>query len=308
MHRRLVPALLASGLLLVGLGPLATAAAAPAAAALAVTDRQVEKYATGTFARFAERLSDGSVQVRTVTRSGTVTQNLGGRVRGAPAILQPLRDGIAVQIFARGLDDRLWLNEQFYDDSWAGWRPIGGVLTSQPGASPGPGGVGFDVHVRGRDGAVWNLRSRTTRGYTVPWARVGGRLAPETGPAPTPTPNGWDVVVQGTDGGLWLSSWTSSTGRWSGFTSLGGRITHSPGVGHSRQTVAVARGVDGAAWLRTRSQRWVSLGRKIVGSPTVASGAGGDVARVYATGTDGRLYTGTWSVGRRVWSGWRRTG
>jgi hypothetical protein len=310
--RRLVPALLAGALLLVGVGPTPVAVAAPAptvAAELVVTDRQVERHADRDLVRMAERLSDGSVQVRTIFEGRSSTEHLGGRVVGAPAVLQPHADGIATQLFARGVDDRLWVNEQFYDDSWSGWRRTEGVVTGRLGVTNGPNGDGFDLYARGGDGALWHLRSGTTRGYGRAWARIGGKVAPGTGPAPSHARNGWDVVVQGTDGKVWRSSWTYTTGRWSGFTGLGGRITDSPAMGFTvTEHVLVARGTTGIPYLRTGSAGWRSLGGAVVGSPMVAWSPGDPVARVYATGTDGRLYRGTYGTRNSVWSGWSRTG
>jgi hypothetical protein len=84
-----------------------------------------------------------------------------------------------------GTDNQLWVsacNTTGSSDECGSWLPLGGHITSQPGAVLRAGkGADYSVYARGTDGAVWG-RDRTASGWG-PWHSPGGNLLAGTGPA-----------------------------------------------------------------------------------------------------------------------------
>ena len=177
---------------------------------------------------------------------------------------------------------------------WSSWKPLGGVLTSQPsaiGLGPGPFGP-LAVFVRGTDGKVW-YRTLGTGGWSG-WALLGGQLLSGTGPAT----GGFGILllaVAGTDRHAWMFSQTDGT-RY-GFVDFGGLTIASPAP--AAITIPVfavfARGTDNALWYRqghlplAPGGPWVSLGGRLTSGVTAASEDRGKTY-VFALGTDNHIW------------------
>ena len=104
-------------------------------------------------------------------RVGGAWRRVGGRSFVAPAAVQ-LASG-ETDLFVRGTDNALWMNTRSAGSgAWAGWRRIGGVLTSAPAATVFPTAPQTRlVLVLGGDGNLW--RGRNVVGTsTWSWARA----------------------------------------------------------------------------------------------------------------------------------------
>ena len=142
---------------------------------------------------------------------------VGGHLVGGPSAVF---DGNAIVIFGRGTDNRLWAVSCPSVMVCGRWQPLGGVITSMPGAV-GKSRMVYSVYARGADGAVWG------RDYNHGWGRwykVGGRVLAGTGPAAAYL-GGTYVMVVGTDKQLYIEKQGVT-----GFRPAGGRTTASPAL------------------------------------------------------------------------------
>jgi alpha-galactosidase len=241
---------------------------------------------------------------------------MGGRLVGGPGstFVPPGSVGahsMPVFLVGRGTDNALWAFMNFSTTGSPLWVPLGGRLTSRPGAAAGAlsvtGGEALDLVVRGGDGAVWDLES--TSAAARPWVSLGGRVLAGTGPAAVNAGGTLYVLAVGLDHALWV---THSTGgaHWSGWSSLGGRVTGDVGAATPAPGVAVAfaRGADNAAWYDEFagsttgvSRGWHTLGGRLTAGVGAGSAPGGMTWAV-TLGTDNQVWqaSGMWPVLR--WS------
>jgi len=260
-------------------------------------ERGVWSSAAGTSA-VAERRADGSVDVRTLTPAGLSTPDLlGGYVKGMPAVVR--RPSGSLEVYARGGNDRLYVNRQPTGGSWSGWADLGGVLGGPPAASLFQGDE-VHVFVPGGNGLLYHRWSPAPGAYTA-FEELGGRMWPETGASAVSAVVGrLDVLVQGTDTKAYLLSYA---GGWGAFTPLGGGLRGTPALAASGgRFVALVRGGDDKPYTRTADADWSYLGGGLVGSPVLAAPPGGDRADAYVTGANGVPYTNARTSG--TWSGW----
>lgn len=120
--------------------------------------------------------ADGSVWLKNVASGPSTPTRVGGHLVGGPSAVF---DGNSIVIFGRGTDNRLWDVSCPSVTVCRRWEPLGGVITSKPGAV-GKSRMVYSVYARGTDGAVWG------RDYINGWGRwykVGGRVLAGTGPA-----------------------------------------------------------------------------------------------------------------------------
>ena len=233
----------------------------------------------------------------------------GGRLVSAPA---PIWTGSTEIVFGQGTDNQLWYNV-LGNGFGAPWQPLGGKLTSKPGAVALGGGA-YAVFVRGADGALWQRVHRGT--VWNPWQRVGGQVLPGTGPtAAYLTGNGHIYVgVVGTDRQMYLKA----VDRAAGFFSLGGQTTASPALtAISPSTlVAFSRGTDGAGYYNRYTEAegltgWRSMDGRLTSGLAAASGvvAGRATTYTFGLGTDNQVYekVGTWASYPPSFSSWRIT-
>jgi len=241
---------------------------------------------------------------------------MGGRLAGGPGstFIPPGSVGahsMPVFLVGRGTDNALWAFMNFSTTGSPLWVPLGGRLTSRPGAAAGAlsvtGGEAVDLVARGSDGAVWDRESTSTSAR--PWMSLGGRVLAGTGPAAVNAGGTLYVLAVGLDHALWVTHSTDGA-HWSGWRSLGGRVvgdvgaaTPTPGV-----AVAFARGTDNAAWYDEFagsttgvSAGWHSLGGRLTAGVGAGSAPGGMTWAV-TLGTDNHIWqaSGMWPALR--WS------
>jgi hypothetical protein len=259
--------------------------------------------------------SDGQVYTAPLSPAGSA-RAMGGRLVGGPGstFVPPGSVGahsMPVLLAGRGTDNALWAFMNFSTTGSPLWVPLGGRLTSRPGAAAGAlsvtGGEAVDLVARGGDGAIWDRESTSTTAR--PWVSLGGRALAGTGPAAVNTGGTLYVLAVGLDHALWVTHSTDGA-RWSGWSSLGGRVagdvgaaTPAPGV-----AVAFARGADNAAWYdefagTTTGVRpgWHSLGGRLTAGVGAGSAPGGMTWAV-TLGTDNHIWqaSGAWPTLR--WS------
>lgn len=230
----------------------------------------------------------------------------GGRLVSAPA---PIWTGSAEIVFGQGTDGQLWYN-QLGTAFGQPWHPLGGRLTSKPGAVSLGGGA-YAVFVRGTDGAVWERLH--SGGAWHPWQRIGGRVLAGTGPtAAYLSGNGRVYVgVVGTNRQMYLKAANLSTG----FFSIGGQTTASPALTAISPSalVAFARGTNGAGYYTRYTQAagaagWRSIGGRLTSGLAAGSGtaAGKPTTYTFGLGTNSQVYKniGTWATSPPTFSGW----
>lgn len=136
--------------------------------------------------------------------------------------------------------------------------------------------------------------------------------SPTSGPSLAVIGGTETVVWRGQDGAVW-TSWGTSPGPGSA-RSLGGNVLDAPDIAALADGggALVARGADGAAWLRVLAASgtwggWRSLGGQLLSAPAVTSWGPGRLD-VTAVGTDRQVWH-TWSNDRgATWGGWEPLG
>ena len=213
--------------------------------------------------------------------------------------------------FGQGTDNQLWYN--VLGDSFSQpWHPLGGKLTSKPGAVSLGGGA-YAVFVRGTDGAVWERLYSGTVWH--PWQRVGGHVLAGTGPTVAYlTGTGHIYVgVVGTNRQMYLKVANLSTG----FFSIGGQTTASPALTTISPStlVAFSRGTNGAGYYNRYTEAegltgWQSMDGRLTSGLAAGSGtvAGKPTTYTFGLGTNNQVYekVGTWATYPPSFSGWRQ--
>jgi len=167
-----------------------------------------------------------------------------------------------LNVFVRGDDDQLWHRSYKMGSGWAAWQPLGGQLTSSPGAVTWLADKQIVVFARDPSGAI---TSRVyANGSWRPWQVVGGRAT--SAPAATSFRSGrLDLVVRGTDDALWQRIYVAGQGWSSNWIRLGGQLAgpEAPALvpnGPDRLDVVVI-GTNGSIY-----RRWWIPGRSWVPS------------------------------------------
>ena len=216
----------------------------------------------------------------------------------------------STEVVVRGTDNGLW-HRTWNGTQWGPWSPVGGVLSSGPGAVAQS--TKTYVFVRGSDNQLWT--NNAIGGVFGNWQPLGGVLT--SGPAGdqwTGATSHLDVFARGTDGQLW-HKW-GDNGTWYFWEPLGGGLNSDPGAvswGPSRIDVFV-RGTDNQLWHKSYSpgswSTWEPLGGVLTSGPAVASCASGHLD-VFVVGSDGQVwrkgFNGAWSNWQPL-SGWGVTG
>jgi cysteine-rich secretory family protein len=195
------------------------------------------------------RGSDNGLYQETWNGSSWSTwQPLGGILTAGPAVAFRAGTPGTLDVFARGTDNGLWVRESVDGGTtWpTGWIPLGGIITSDPGAvSWGP--TRLDVVARGTDNAVWMRSWNASTGWNN-WATLGGLAT--SAPDVTSCASGHlDIFVRGTDGGLWQLGFNATS--WTGWKPLGGYWTSAPSAPCRPGTTNIdvfASGADSALW------------------------------------------------------------
>lgn len=209
-----------------------------------------------------------------------------------------------VELFARGLDNALWL-DVLSAGEWSGWSSLGGSLTSSPRAVSHTTDA-LHVFARGLDLGLW-YRARTG-GVWSSWLSLGGILTSEI-EAVSWGANRIDAFVRGVDRALWRRYWNGAV--WSAWESLGGTLaSRSVAVARAPNRLDIfARDDSGAviwkAWNGAKWSEWVSIGGPIAEEPAAASMAP-DRIDLFALGPDSELKTAYWNGTK--WSAWNSLG
>ena len=259
--------------------------------------------------------SDGQVYTAPLLPSGSA-RAMGGRLVGGPGstFIPPGAVGAHSRPFflaGRGTDNALWAFMGIGITGSPLWVPLGGRLTSRPGAAAGAlsvtGGEALDLVARGSDGAVWDRES--TSAAARPWVNLGGQVLAGTGPAAVNAGGTLFVLAVGLDHALWVTRSTDGA-HWSGWRSLGGRVAGDVGAATPAPGVAVvfARGTDNAAWYDEFagstagvSRGWHALGGRLTAGVGAGSAPGG-LTWAVTLGTDNHVWqaSGRWPALR--WS------
>jgi hypothetical protein len=208
------------------------------------------------------------------------------------------------QVFVQGTDGQLFMKWWANDGGgWRDWSPMG---------APAPGFIGrpatvsrgpqvWNVYVRGRDNALWQLAFHGRRRPI--WSRHddGGVLASPPA-AGSMNPNHEHVFVRGTDGQVWAKWWQQGSG-WSAWASLGAPpagFVGGPAISEDATTCDLfVRGGDNALWQKSyKSGVWGSWERHNDGGvlaedPAVTSMRPNQL-QVFVRGTDGKVYQKFW--------------
>jgi hypothetical protein len=181
----------------------------------------------------------------------------------------------------------------------AGWREIGGVITS----TPDPTSFGTsrtDVFVRGSEGGVWDA---TWNGTAWNWTFLGGVISGSPA-AVSWGPGRIDLFVRGIDNALWHRSSDGTT--WAPWEKLGGVITTGPDVaswGPNRLDVFVT-GSEQALWQVTwdgTAWTWNKLGGVITSDPTAVASITNRID-VFVRGTELGLWQASWNGSTWSWT------
>ncbi|HJQ34804.1 MAG TPA: peptidoglycan DD-metalloendopeptidase family protein [Pyrinomonadaceae bacterium] len=219
------------------------------------------------------------------------------------------RQPTITDVFAKGLDNKLWQKSYSGGSGWTGWSPHndGFILGSSPVVdSMGPDHV--HLFARGQDGQLWQ-KWWTAAGGWGNWTPLGGGIIGAPGVRSRQSTI-TDVFARGLDNKLWQKSYVGGTG-WTGWNPHNdGFILGSSPVADSMGPDHVhlfARGQDGALWQKWWTAAggwsgWNPLGGGIIGAPGVRSRQS-TITDVFAKGLDGKLWQKSY-VGGSGWTGW----
>lgn len=293
-RRRLAALVIALAMPLAGMGlttaSAAAAAAAPPAPAPGVAQGAVAASSSENDMFFTA--TDGSVwNENTLGVEPFDLRPVGGHLVSAPAAIWT---GSQLLVFGQGTDNQLWETETTnYPSGWSHWQPLGGTITSKPGAAD-VDATAYSVSARGTDGAVWERdHSGSTWG---PWHSLGGRVLAGTGPAAAYTAaNGqtWEAVT-GTDHAIWYLNLSGNIPQ-DAWASLGGTTNSGPGLSAPAgdTLAAFARGTNNAGFYSEiigGAQGWHSIGGRFTSGLAAAGPDGAGQTYVTGLGTDGNLY------------------
>jgi hypothetical protein len=251
----------------------------------------------GTTTVMAYTATNGSVWVRNLT-TGRYSA-AGGHLLSGPALV---KSGSASIIFGEGTNHALWENICVLGDSCGSWVPLGGYITSHPGAVfRGPGVADYSVYARGSNGAVWG-RDHNSSGWSG-WYTTGGNLLSGTGPSAAFL-GGIYILAVGTNRGLYLQHLGVTR-----FVSVGGVTTATPAlVSISTALVGFVRGTDNVGYYHRflhTSPGWHKMGG--VFTSGLGASALGALTDIFGLGTDSRVYgnIGVWTSYPPTFTGWR---
>jgi hypothetical protein len=277
-------------------GPASALSAPPPAAGLTPAVAAV-----GTSAHYVIwTAADGSVWMHNPGTGANIPA--GGHLVSGPAAIT---SGASVILFGEGTDHQLWYNSCNTFGACGSWLPLGGTITSTPGAAvQGTNAADFAVYARGTNGAVWG-RNHTSSGWSG-WYSAGGNLLAGTGPAAAYL-GGTYVLATGIDRHLYIAKVGAT-----GFSPAGGSTTASPGLtalstGQGPALLGFARGTDNVAYYHrflSSSPGWHSMGGRFSSGLSAMTWNVGSVT--VGLGTDGQVYdeNGNWTTYPPAFSGW----
>jgi glucose/arabinose dehydrogenase len=135
-------------------------------------------------------------------------ENLGGGVRGTPAVSP--RPGGGIAIFVRGTDNVIWTRSGD-TGAWTSWSSLGGATQSSPTVAWGYSPDMLLVFVTGTNGGLYQGTMKP--GSWTGWFKLDGAL-PATARLAAAATRGRAVVYASDGGG---TSYRQYVGRWTGF-------------------------------------------------------------------------------------------
>ncbi len=229
------------------------------------------------------------------------------------------QDGEHLDLFVTGTDGAVWTTFWNASSGWQGWFLIHPEIKMQPGTTVTAvwkePAVHLDLFAIGTDGAVWTTFWNTLTGWQ-PWFLIHPEIKMRPGATVTAV---WkqdgehlDLFVTGTDGAVWTTFWNASGG-WQGWFLIHPEIKMQPGTTvtavwkeRAVHLDLFATGTDGAVWTTfwntlTGWQPWFLIHPEIKMRPgatvTAVWKAAGVHLDLFATGTDGAVWTTFWFEG-----------
>lgn len=230
-----------------------------------------------------------------------------------------------LDVFAVGLDGRVFGSRWMVGGAWEAWHPIGSTLFPQhslvtPVARTRSHLDLFAIAADGRPYTTW-----WDEGHEwAPWRPIAGGRFPAGAPlsAISRSPNHLDVFAVGLDGRddgrVYTSTWNSRQADWSAWTNLGGGIfKHRAPVStvawRADQVDVFAVGRDGRVYTCARMDGqpfsgWRAIGdqtfRELTTVPALARGTDG--IDLFGINRSGHMVTTRWTNAANEWSAWRR--
>ena len=247
-------------------------------------------------------------------------------VTGGSAVGAVSRSQERLDVFAVGLDGRVFASRWRVGGAWEAWRPVGSTLFP-PGApvaavSRRPSHLDlFAIAADGRPYTTWWHEG----GQWATWRRIAGGQFPAGAPlsAISRSPNHLDVFAVGLDGRedgrLYTSTWNSRQADWAAWTDLGpGIFKHRTPVStvswRADQVDVIAVGRDGRVYTCSRMDgqpqfsAWRPLGDETFPELTTipALARGTDGIDLFGINRHGHMVTTRWTNVTNEWSPWRR--
>jgi len=243
------------------------------------------------------------------------------------------RSANKLDVFVTGIDGRVYTaawepsNGRKERRGWRGWWPVANIKT-QPGSpvsAVSRSANKLDVFVAGADGKVWTAAwepSDDDNGFRG-WWKVGDLNVPPAAPISvvSRSQDKLDVFATGIDGKVCTATWEPSDGRagFRGWRHVAGGLA-APGapvgvVSRSANKLDVfITGLNNRVWTAAWQpsdggngfRGWWQVGNLAVPPRTWISAVSRstDKMDIFATGSDGRVYTAAWEPGDIRFRGW----
>ena len=231
-----------------------------------------------------------------------------------------------LDVFVTGIDGQVYTaawEPSNGGNGWRGWWPVAN-LKAQPGSpvsAVSHSANKLDIFVAGADGKVWSAsREPSDGGKEFTRRKVGDLTVPPAAPISvvSRSQDKWDIFATGIDGKVYNAAWGLSAG-FQGWQHVAGGLA-APGtpvgvVSRSANKLDVfITGLNNriwtAAWQPSDGDNgfrgWWQVGNLEVPPRTWISAVSRstDKMDIFATGSDGRVYTAAWERGDRRFRGW----
>ena len=238
-------------------------------------------------------------------------ESLGGQIIGAPGVFS--RDHQHTDVFALGVDNRIYQKRYVDGSGWIDWRDFGVLTFTSSPAVDSRAPYHLHIFARGTDGQVWT-KWWTEDDDWLPWKPLGGKII--GAPAVRTSGDTTYLFARGTDNCLWwnkLRPVAPNDWNWTGWDRVDDvPFTSDPSVdsrrpGHLSVFVRGAGGQLSWKWWTADGGwlPWSDLGGQIIGAPGARTT--GTDTYVFAHGLDHRLYfRRLWlnDAGQGTWDDW----
>jgi len=235
-----------------------------------------------------------------------------------------------LDVFVTGIDGRVYTAAWEPSDGgngWRGWWPVANIK-AQPGSPIGAvsrSANKLDVFIAGADGKVWTAAWEPSDGGNGfrGWWKVGDLTMPPAAPITvvSRSKDKLDVFATGVDGRVYTAAWEPSDGSngFRGWWSVAGGLA-TPGapvgvVSRSADKLDVfVTGLNNRVWTAAWQpsdgsngfRGWWQVGNLAVPPRTWISAVSRSTNKldIFATGSDGHVYTAAWEPGDARFRGW----